>query len=111
LLSADGALTGTAGECAIVGEGKNDLQVAGSAHCATVLIAPTVALTPVMSEVDCLWTRVRIVGRGKESDRVASAGKLFDIVPYKMKKVYIRFRVARDRIDSYNVKASTEFTV
>jgi len=41
---------------------------------------------------------------------VASARKLFDIVPDKMNKVHIRFRAARDRIDSYNVQSSTEFT-
>jgi hypothetical protein len=34
-----------------------------------------------------------------------------DIVPDKMNKVHIRFRVARDRIDSYNVQSSTEFTI
>ena len=49
--------------------------------------------------------------RGKESDGVASAGKLFYIVPYKMKGIYISFRATRYRIDSYNVKASTESAV
>ena len=38
---------------------------------------------------------------------MASAGKLFD----KMNKVRIRFRVASDRIDCYNVQSSTEFTI
>jgi len=48
--------------------------------------------------------------RGKECDGVASAGKLFFIIPYKMNRVYIRFRQARDRINSYNGKVSTELT-
>jgi hypothetical protein len=71
----------------------------------------TVALTPVMSEVEGLWTRIRIVVRGKEGDGVASAGKLFHIVPDNMNRVHIRFRAANDRIDSYNVQSSTEFTI
>ena len=52
-----------------------------------------------------------IVVRGKEGDGVASVGELFDIVPDKMNKVHIRFRAASDRIDSYNVQSSTEFTI
>ena len=75
MASGDKALTGSAREYALVGEGKNELPVLGSAHCATVLMTPSVALTPVMSEVERLWTRVRIVVRGKESDGAASAGK------------------------------------
>ena len=49
--------------------------------------------------------------RGKEGDGLASAGKLFDIVPDEMNKFHIRFRAASDRIDAYNVQSSTEFTI
>jgi len=35
----------------------------------------------------------------------------FDIVPDKMNEVHIRFRSARDGIDSYNVQSSAEFTI
>jgi len=35
----------------------------------------------------------------------------FDIVPDKINKVHIIFRAASDRIDSYNVQSSTEFTL
>ena len=79
--AADGALTRTTGECAVVGEGTNDLQVVGYVNCATVLMTSTVALTPVMSYLECPCTRVRIVVRGKESDGVASARKLLYNIP------------------------------
>ena len=108
--AADGALTRTTGECAVVGEGTNDLQVVGYVNCATVLMTSTVALTPVMSYLECPCTRVRIVVRGKQGDGVASGGKLFDIVPDKLKKLYIKFSAARE-IDSYNVQSSIEFAV
>ena len=49
--------------------------------------------------------------RGKEGDGVASAGKLFDIVPDKMNKVHIRFESISDRIDSYNFQTCTQFTI
>jgi hypothetical protein len=67
-------------------------------------MTPTVAFTPVMREVERLWTRVRIVIREKEVDGVASAGILFDIFPEKMNKVRIKFRAASDRIDTNNVR-------
>ena len=48
---------------------------------------------------------------GEESDEVASAEKLFNVVPDKMNKVQIRFTSASDEIDSYNVQSNTEFAI
>ena len=81
LPSADEALTGCAGECAVLGEGTYDLQVFGTAHRASDLMTTTVALTPVVSEIERLRTRSRVVVMGMEIDGVASALKLFHVVP------------------------------
>jgi hypothetical protein len=52
------------------------------------------------------WARLRNVERGKESDGVSSAVKMFAILPDKMNKFYIGFGAASDMIDSYNGKVN-----
>ena len=94
------------------------LQVLEPAHTSSRVtwMVPPVALTPVMCEVESLWTavesdRAAVVRRGQEGDGVACAGQLFEIVPDKMYEIHIRFRSAWKGIDSDNAQFNAELAI